>query len=261
MIAKPYEPDEEIARLERRLAGALTPERTEIETELRIRRAGARGEREAAYFLDFEYGHSPNHAVIHNLRLVRDGVTAQIDHLVINRFFQLQIVETKHFASSLKIEEDGSFHRYDDVSRAFVPIRSPLAQAERHGLMLERVLQGVGYHPRHFGIGPRIEPTIQTFVAINTEARIIRPSGLDTSRVMAADRFAEYQNSTMNRLYGGMRQFLVLGMVPRMLSRRAVERVARQLVALHVPRPAAAPIPVVRFGQPQLMPMKKVAGS
>ena len=164
----------------------MADERSDLETELRIRRAGERGERQAAYFLDFEYGRSLNHAVIHNLRLVRDGLTSQIDHLVVNRCFQLQIIETKHFSSSVKIEEDGSFHRYDDVARNFVPIRSPMAQAERHATMLQRVLSDKGYHPRSVLSGSRIEPIIQTYVAVNTEARIIRPTGFDTSRVLGS---------------------------------------------------------------------------
>lgn len=260
MIVKPYEPDEEIARVEKRLSDATPAERSDIEAELRIRRAGERGERQAAYFLDFEYGRSPNHAVIHNLRLVRDGLTAQIDHLVINRFFHLQIVETKHFASSLKIEEDGSFHRYDDVARNFVPIRSPMAQAERHATMLRRALSDKGYRPRHFGFCSQIDPDIQTYVAVNTEARIIRPSGLDTSRVLAADRFGEYQGTMLHSRYGGLRTPLVLGMLPRMIGRRALERFARRLVELHVPRWPPAAAPMVHLSAPQVVPLQKAAG-
>ena len=47
--------------------------RNRIETELRLVRAGARGEREAAYEIEFHFGANHNRMVIHDLRLDVDG--------------------------------------------------------------------------------------------------------------------------------------------------------------------------------------------
>ena len=42
-------------------------------------------EGKAAIELDTHWGHSPNHVIIHDLRIELDGLVAQIDHLLINR--------------------------------------------------------------------------------------------------------------------------------------------------------------------------------
>lgn len=53
-----------------------------IEAEIRLMRAGDKGEREAAYEIDFHHGPSRNWAVIHDLRIEHEGRIAQIDQLV-----------------------------------------------------------------------------------------------------------------------------------------------------------------------------------
>ena len=50
-----------------------------IDREIKNIRAGARGERDAAYQIDFDYAKESNRVVIHDLRLEVDGRVAQID--------------------------------------------------------------------------------------------------------------------------------------------------------------------------------------
>jgi hypothetical protein len=45
------------------------------------------------------------------LRLEHNGRTAQIDHLLINRWMECYVLESKHFNAGLKITEDGEFMR------------------------------------------------------------------------------------------------------------------------------------------------------
>lgn len=253
MILKAYEPDDAIERLERRLATAKPDERAAIQEELRIRRAGIKGEREASYFLDFSFGSSKNHGVIHNLRIEHGGLTAQIDHLVINRFYNIDILETKHFASGLKIEEDGSFHRYDDYERRYVPIRSPLAQAERHKELLISFLRANKMDPRSFGgVGLRLEPVVNCYVLVNTSAKIVRPVGLNTSHVIASDRFGERYYRNLDERYGGMKTPLVLTLAPRIMSRSRLQKVSSGIAGCHRPRTPMEPIPDIsgRMQQP-----------
>lgn len=253
MILRAYEPDDTVARLERRLATAKADERPAIQEELRIRKAGIKGEREASYFLDFSFGSSKNHAVVHNLRIEHEGFTAQIDHMVINRFYGIDILETKHFASGLKIEEDGSFHRYDDYERRYVPMRSPLAQAERHKELLAKLLLDSKIDPRSFcGIGLRLEPIINCYVLVNTGAKIIRPNGFDTSRVIASDRFSERYHRNLEEKYGGIKAPLVLSFMPRIISRSKLQKVASAIAGCHSPRAVFTPIPAIsdRMKQP-----------
>lgn len=245
MILKPYEPDDAVARLERKLATARPDERTGIERELRIRRAGVKGEREASYFLDFDFGASSNHVVIHDLRLEHEGFTAQIDHLLINRFYGLTILETKHFAGGLKIEEDGSFHRYDDYERRFVPVPSPIAQVERHANLLSRVLNSMNAHPRVFGFGFRMEPVIESYVLVHTASKIVRPAGFDTSRVIASDRFSQHFHGRLDRKYGGAKSVLALLLLHRIISRKRLKSLGSSIVDLHKPARPYQEIPVV----------------
>lgn len=65
--------------------------RKNIERELRSIRAGAKGERDAAYEIDFDYANEPQRVVIHDLRLEVDGRVAQIDHLIIDRLLSVWV--------------------------------------------------------------------------------------------------------------------------------------------------------------------------
>jgi hypothetical protein len=57
--------------------------RGRIESELRRIVAGAKGERDAAYEIEFDHGPSRKRMTIHGLRLEVEGRVAQIDHLII----------------------------------------------------------------------------------------------------------------------------------------------------------------------------------
>jgi hypothetical protein len=245
MILKPYEPDDAVARLERKLATARPDERSGIERELRIRRAGVKGEREASYFLNFDFGTSKNHAVIHNLRFEYDGFTAQIDHLLVDRLYGLTILETKNFSGGLKIEDDGSFHRYDEFDRSYVPIPSPIAQVERHASLLTKLLNSLNRHPRSCGFGCRMEPIIESYVLVHTASKILRPPNFDTSRVIASDRFSEHFNRKMDRRYGGVRSMFALLMLHRIMSRKRLAALGSTLIDLHTPPRPLAEIPII----------------
>ncbi len=75
--------------------------------ELAIRKAGINGEKGSAYLLDFYYAGSPNWALIHDLRLEHNGRVAQIDHLLISRWMECYVLESKHFNAGIKINDDG----------------------------------------------------------------------------------------------------------------------------------------------------------
>ena len=92
MIAKPrgsFEND--IAQLKELLPLRLTDkQRFLIEREIRFLRSGEKGEKDSAYYIDYYLGKSKNWAVIHDLRLFFFGQTAQIDHVLMNRFMSSQ---------------------------------------------------------------------------------------------------------------------------------------------------------------------------
>lgn len=205
--------------------------------ELRRRRAGIRGERDSAYLINFDYAQSPNWAVIHDLRLEHAGRVAQIDHLLINRWMDVYVLETKHFHAGTKITEEGEFLRWNNFRRTYEGMASPLEQNERHIQVLKDVMAGIELPTR---LGVRIPPAFQTFVLVGPDARIDRPRKFDTTRVVKADQLKKAIWRDIDNENG------LIGMVrfaAKIVSSETVEFVARQLADLHQPlSPLSAPV-------------------
>src|SRR3546814_12221508 len=77
--------------------------------------------------------------LIHDLRLEHGSRTAQIDHLLINRWMDVYVLETKHFHAGIKITEDGEFLRWNNYQKTYEGMASPLEQNERHIQVLKDV--------------------------------------------------------------------------------------------------------------------------
>ena len=73
-------------------------ESANLRKSLGMLRAGVRGEKQSAYYIDFRLKDSPNWAVIHDLRIELHDRVAQIDHVLINRFRETYVIETKSSA-------------------------------------------------------------------------------------------------------------------------------------------------------------------
>jgi hypothetical protein len=100
---------EDIEILRRLLAhpAASADTKARIEQEIRFIQSGLVGEREAAYEIDFHFGPSKNWAVIHDLRIEHCGRIAQIDHILMNRFLDVWVCESKRFSEGIAINEYG----------------------------------------------------------------------------------------------------------------------------------------------------------
>ena len=223
-----------LSRLEHEAAGSGKSAQFAA-VELRRRKAGIKGERESAYLIDFDFGASSNWAVIHDLRLVHNGRTAQIDHLLINRWMDVYVLETKHFHSGIKITEEGEFLRWNDFRKTYEGMPSPLEQNDRHILVLRDAMASLTLPTR---LGFSIPPAFQQFVLVAPGARISRPENFDTRRVIKADqlRKAIWRDvDNENALLG------ILRTAAKLVSSETVEAVARQLAAMHQPAADATP--------------------
>lgn len=158
-----------------RIAAGKGPEAKRAAEGLRKRKAGIKGESESAYLIDFEFEDARNWAVIHDLRIEHKGRVAQIDHLLINRWMDVYVLESKHFRSGVKITDDGEFLRWNEFRRTYEGMPSPLMQNERHIAVLRDVMATIDMPVR---LGMRIPPTFQTFVLVAPSARIDRPQGV-----------------------------------------------------------------------------------
>lgn len=225
---------EELAQLEQ-LATSGTGAAAKFATkDLRVRKAGIKGETESAYLLDFHFASSRNWALIHDLRLEHNGRTAQIDHLLINRWMECYVLETKHFHAGVKITEDGEFLRWNDYKRSFEGMPSPLLQNERHIAVLRDVMNTLELPTR---LGLRITFAFQTLVLIAPSARIDRPEKFDTTRVIKADQIKEriWRDIDSENLVS------IVKTAAKIVSGETVRDVAQQLANQH--RPAAWPMP------------------
>lgn len=146
--------------------------RDRIEQEIRYIRAGAKGESEAAYEIDFHHANSLNWAVIHDLRLEYQGRVAQIDHLLINRFLDMWVCESKHFSEGVSIDEQGEFSAWYEGRPRGIP--SPIEQNRKHIVLLE-ALMGSSLLQLPTRIGFALRPNIKSVVLVSQRARITRP--------------------------------------------------------------------------------------
>ncbi|MGD9579199.1 MAG: nuclease-related domain-containing protein, partial [Syntrophorhabdus sp.] len=140
--------------------------------QLRNIEAGERGEKDSAYFVDFYFGKSKNWAVIHDLRIEHNGQVAQIDHLVMNRFMDIYVLETKNFHYGLKITPEGEFLVHD--GKKYFAIESPIEQNERHIFLLSKAIDHYNIMPTRLGVV--IPPRFVSYVLVSPTSRIIRPS-------------------------------------------------------------------------------------
>lgn len=167
--------DADIQALNELLLHQTTPPTTKVRIQQEIRniRAGESGEAEAAYELNFHFGKSKNWAVLHDLRLECDGRVAQIDHLLLNRFLEIYVCESKRFAEGIAINEHGEFSAFYNKIPKGVP--SPIEQNKRHMLVLESVFRsGQVTLPKRLGF--TLKPTLTGLVLVSKQSRITRPS-------------------------------------------------------------------------------------
>lgn len=215
----------QIAELEQLLNEATEIIKPKIQKELNMLRAGIKGEQESTYHIDFNLRNNKNYFVIHDLRLEIDGNVAQIDHLLINRTFDIFSLETKHFNSGIKINDDGEFMQWNLYKKVFEGIPSPLAQNQRHIKVLTEIFKRRIELPTKLGF-PLI-PTFHSRVLVNNDSRIDRSKKYDSSNLVKSEHFFESIQE----------DFLITNfdVITKGASVEVLEEIGRKLVRLHKP--------------------------
>lgn len=182
IIKTPDEKKSHITALQTLLARSdCSPDtRKRIEQEIRSIQAGIKGEEEAAYEMKVHWGESKNWMIIHDLRIEHGDLVAQIDHLIVNRFLEVWVCESKHFSEGVAINEHGEFAAFFGSKPYGVP--SPIEQNNRHILILKRLFEsGAVKLPTRLGF--TIKPDLKSLVLVSKHARVGRPKakvdGLD----------------------------------------------------------------------------------
>jgi hypothetical protein len=179
------------------------------------------------YYVNFYYGNSPNWAIIHDLRLEYLGLTAQIDHVLINRWLEFYVLETKSYASGLKINERGEFSFWDDYRRRYVGIESPIEQNKRHVIVLEKILKDKGLMPTRLGIIRA--PTFKPYVLVASKSSINRKEAnqFNTDMVIKADALVRQIQANIDALG--------INVMAKLVSSQTVQDLGRRLVMYHTP--------------------------
>jgi hypothetical protein len=232
IIKKMDSKQEEIAELTAWLKGKLIPyERFLIERELKAMRSGVYGEKDSAYYIDFYFGNSRNWAVIHDLRLEHKGQVAQIDHLLINRFFDIYALESKNYPYKLKISPEGEFQVY--YGKEYIGIPSPIEQSKRHIHLLDLFLRNHNILPKRMGIS--IRPRFKDLILVLPKCIITRPpeKKFDTSSVIKADTLRTKIDREVDKVKNPLAD---LATISKICSSSTLEATARRLAAFHKPK-------------------------
>lgn len=194
MIIKHFVPrNDDIAELKRlsELDCVSGQQRAVIEKEIKQIKAGDSNEQQTAYELNLEFEQSTNHALIHGLRLDVDGDVAQIDHLLVNRFLETQVIESKSFLGGVAINEEGEFTAFHNGKPMAMP--SPIVQNDRHCMILKRAIRAGKFRtPTRLGV--MLPVKLEPVVLIGNKSRITRPKKKfpELAQVMKTEQFSKY---------------------------------------------------------------------
>jgi hypothetical protein len=229
MIIKTRDPkDKEIAELDSLLKQADAPnKRFLIERELRAMKAGIAGEEDCAYYINFYFGNSDNWCVVHDLRIEHQGSVAQIDHLLINRLFEIYVIESKNFSYEVAINDSGEFTLKSGSHSFGIP--SPIEQNKRHVFLLEKFISESGLVPRRLGIA--LTPQYKSLVLMSPKSVITRPDRktFDTDMVIKADTLRTKIDEFVDR----MNPFQDLATIGKLSKIKTVAEFAESLCSHH----------------------------
>ena len=218
-----------LTELQRLVASTTGAESKRHLKEFNIRKAGIKGEAESAYLINFDFEKTANWAVIHDLRLEHGSRVAQVDHLLINRWLECYVLESKHFNAGIKITEAGEFMRWNAYKRTYEGMASPLEQNQRHTAVIGDVMRTLRLPVR---FGRAIEFSFQTFVLVSPSARIDRPKNFDSSRVVKADQLRTVIKRDIDSENGLL---MLMRTAARIVSAETLHDVAKQLARKHKP--------------------------
>lgn len=213
-----------------------------LQEKLWALRTGIQGEKDAAYYINAEYGDSKNYAVLHDLRIELDGETAQIDHVLLGHHFAF-LLETKNFNGNISINEYGEFTvEYPRSKPRGIP--SPLEQSHRHERIFSKLLDHLNI--RNTATDEKIK--VYHVVLFSPKSIIKRPDNqkFDTSNIIKADALRLWRDNFKSDEI--LRAKTLLPFIAKAILKpknwisepgpEIIEEYAQKLAAHHVPAPA-----------------------
>jgi len=221
---------EDIQELNRLLTlNISSKQRFLVERELKCLLSGNSGETNSAYYLDFKFSQSKNWVLIHDLRIEHRGLVAQIDHLLVNRFLEIHVLESKNYFYGIKITDDGEFLAYN--GKSYQGIESPIEQNKRHIELLQKTIKDRKLVPTRLGIS--IPISFFNYVLVAPTARIDRPhkKSFDTSKVIKADAYASHIDKEIDK----MSMVSAFEKATKLIGSDTLEEFGQKIIRLHRP--------------------------
>ena len=197
-----------------------------IDREIRNIHAGIKGEKESAYELKVHWGASKNWMILNDLRVEHNDLVAQIDHLVINRWLDIWVCESKNFSEGIAINEHGEFSAFFGSKPYGVP--SPIEQNNKHILILQRLFDsGAVKLPTRLGF--TIKPALKSLVLVSKGARLSRPKKKvdDLSCIVKNDQLFKHIDKAVDDSSPIL--------MARIIGQITLEEVAREIAKQHKP--------------------------
>jgi len=214
---------EEIAELRALLLtpGLSASQKKKIETKIRNCEVGAWGEQRAAYYLDFHFAGYKNTIILHDLRIIlSNDQTAQIDHLIINRYLDVYVLESKNW-KQLTVDETGACTTW---AGRVVGVESPLEQCRRHVAVLQRAFQ---LEPLLKALAPRLN--VRSRVLVAPACNLKAPHHREW--YLKADAF----HTAWDKEFENESTLSIVASLARQVSREQLMKIGQALVEMHNP--------------------------
>ena len=201
-----------------------------IERELKRLNPQKNGSHSPAHFINFYCEECPDWAIIHDLKIESNGFATHIDHLLINKFLDIHLFESRNYNDNIKITADGEFLVFD--GRQYQSVNSPLEENEKRIQVLADLLVENKILPKRMGIA--LKPRISSYVLVHPGTTVIRPpeTVYDTSSVVSADYLTKTLLRQLERL---KRTFERIKRLPKALKPDTLAKVAARLAAMNKP--------------------------
>ena len=202
-----------------------------IERELKRLNPQRNGSHSPSHFINFYCEECPDWAIIHDLKIESNGFAAHIDHLLINKFLDIHLFESRNYNDNIKITANGEFLVFD--GRQYQSVNSPLDENEKRIQVLTDLLVENNILPKRMGVS--LKPKISSYVLVSPGAKVIRPpdSVYDTSSVVSADYLTKTLLKQLKRL---KRTFDRIKRLPKAFKPETLAKVAAKLAAMNKPQ-------------------------
>ena len=201
-----------------------------IERELKRLMPQRNGFHSPSHFINFYCEECPDWAIIHDLKIESNGFAAHIDHLLINKFLDIHLFESRNYNDNIKITADGEFMVFDGCQ--YQSVNSPLEENEKRIQVLSDLLVENKILPKRMGIS--LKPRISSYVLVSPGSNVIRPPETiyDTSSVVSADYLTKTLLKQLKRLKRTYERIIRL---PKAFTTGTLTKMAARLAAMNKP--------------------------